>query len=67
MALWKKHQQELKDTIFPAVKDRVFKKKGKMVEYIAKLKKIFSDYWFPPGPQVIMVDKTRTSKWDPLY
>eukprot|EP00171_Calliarthron_tuberculosum_P009331 IDg9331t1 len=67
MTLSRKRQAELHNTIFPAIKGRVLNKKEKMVKDFSRRKNIINDEKFPSGFQVIMVDKTRTSKWDPVY
>ena len=67
LILWKKRLTELRETIYPAVNERVAKKKGKVAQDFQKRRNILDDKRFPNGAQVMMLDKTRESKWDPLY
>lgn len=67
MELWKTRQQRLSEVIYPAVNEHVLTKKSKMQSDFIRTKNIISEDKFPCGAQVMMVDKTRESKWDPVY
>ena len=67
MVLWKNHQQRVRDVVYPAVKSRVLEKKGAMVENFARKNRMLKEDAFPKGAVVMMIDKTKESKWDPLY
>ena len=65
--LWRKRQDEITNVVYPAVKERVLKKKEKMVRDFAKRHRILKTDTLPKGSVVMMIDKTQESKWDPKY
>lgn len=67
MTGWKKRHKQLSDVIYSVVKQLILEKKSKMQLYFERSKNIISDDKHPPGAQFMMVDKTRESKWVPLY
>lgn len=65
--LWKVKQSQIVDSVYPAITERVQKKKGRTAEQYIRNKNIISPDTFPPGASVMMYDKTRESKWDAKY
>lgn len=66
LALWRKRIKELNDAARPAVKERILEKKGKMASSFNKKRRMLTSDASPSGAIVMMVDKTRASKWDPI-
>lgn len=67
LVLWKRRLEELGDVVYPAVKKRILDKKDQMIQAFGKKHRSIAEDAFPPGAMVMMIDKTRKSKWDPLY
>lgn len=64
---WKSRQKYVQQIVYPTVSENVLEKKGKSAESFSKHHRIIDDTKFPVGASVMMLDKTRGSKWDPVY
>ncbi len=65
--IWKTHQDKLHKVVYPAVSERVLNEKSSTAEKFSRKRRMLKENALPRGALVMMVDKTRESKWDPVY
>jgi hypothetical protein len=64
---WKTYQEKLLSVIYPAINDSVIDKKNQMVARLNKHRKQLLSTAFPNGAVVMLVDETRSNKFEPKY
>jgi len=64
---WKIHQEKILSLIYPAISERIKSNKTKLIETMNQHRRLLLPNALPTGSTVMLVDQTRTNKFEPKY